>query len=571
MGNRIKTYRSLGYWGRRYWRVVGIGVLLLIGQILWLRAVEHPWEGITAKHLERGDALAVSDYVQIYFYWGGVIAAIVLAVLLVTSRWWWRWTCGDVSEGTRRGLRPGTWGWVGLLCLMAIALELRAPQMGRPVYRDEQDNLRRSIHGYHELDGKTGEPVFRETTWQDAFFENRFANNPILFSILAKLGLDTWRALSGAPREFFSVRVLRLPSLLAGLASIVALWGFLYLLRAPTAAFMAGLLAAVHPIHVEYSIQARGYGILMWGAVMAAIFAVNALRRGRWKDWIGFGASLFVSLYAYAGAIYFVLALGGAVGLTALCMKRPGAKRRLARLAIVGLIAGTLYYQMIAPSLPQIHAHLSNKYEQIPLSPSWLFHTATAYAGGTMFLGDWREGPEAPERTVREYVRTQLYPRELTFMLLAFGLVPLFALFGVVRFFRMGAPERAVACGAMLAPALDYCHHQYITHLYAYYWYWIYSLPFLIALIGTGIAAPARWLRRGEAGGLPVTSAAFAALFFSMFLWETSPNKLGRMSRIGPASAPIVHQRGSSNWVVYAEGRMLRQPVEDEVAETFPW
>ena len=103
----LKRYRSLDNWGRRYWWAVGIGIALLVGQILWLSAVEHPWEGKTAERVAHGDRLGVPDYVQVYAYWAGIGVAAVIALLLATSKWWWRWTCGDVPGSALQAVRPG--------------------------------------------------------------------------------------------------------------------------------------------------------------------------------------------------------------------------------------------------------------------------------------------------------------------------------------------------------------------------------------------------------------------------------------------------------------------------------
>ncbi len=576
----LDRYRSLDKWGRRYWWVVGGGVVLLVGLILWLRAVEHPWEGKTARRVARGDRLGVADYVQIYAYWAGVKVAVVIALLLATSKWWWRWARGDGGEGALETVRPSPVSLAGILVVLVLGAFLRAPTMDRLVMRDEQDNLRRSIHGFHEIDRRSGEPVFREASWQDAFFENRYANNPVLFSIAAKASLAAWRGATGAGREYFDPVALRMPSLVGGLASIAGVWWLLLMFRMPVPAFLAALYLALHPLHIEYSVQARGYGIMMLGVVVAAIYAVKGMRRGRWRDWMGFGAGLFVALYAYAGSIYFLLAFGGCVGLVLLARavrkSRPDAVAQLVRLAVVGVVAGAAYYQLIAPSLPQIEAHLTNKYEKFPLTPRWLFHAATEYGGGALFIDGWGKEDRNSTAEVAEFLRLHMLPGEKLFLLLVFVLTPIVALLGFRRLAWGGSAGRVIAIAPALAVLFDYLHHQFVTGLYAYFWYWIYALPFLAAAVGVGLAEPGRWMRArrgdGGGGGVPVLTIAVAALFLGLFVWQTAPGQPGRMHRPKKAFAPYsVHQRGKSNWVVYADGRMLRQLAEEEIPESFPW
>lgn len=551
--------------------------------MLWLRAVDHPWEGKTAKRVARGDRLGVPDYVQIHAYWAGIWVAVIISLLLATSKWWWRWAKVAPPAATESGLRPGRKSLIAILVILVLATFLRAPAMDRLILRDEQDNLRRSIHGYHEIDRHSGEPTFRANSWQDAFFENRFANNPILFSIAAKASLEIWRSTSGAERERFNPVALRMPSLLCGLASIVGTWWLLLLFRRPAAGLLAALYLALHPMHIEYSIQARGYGIMMLGVVIAAIFAVHSLRSGRWRHWLGFAAGLFISLYAYAGSIYFVAALGTCVGLVLLSRakrkSRPGAVAQVLRLALVGIVAGTAYFFLIAPSLPQIDAHLTNKYEKIPLSPRWLFHSVTEYGGGTIFHTGWREEDGFSVGAVAEFIGTNMLPGEWALLLLVMVITPLLALLGTVRLARGGSAERAVIFAPIIALVLDYSHHQFITGLYAYYWYWIYALPFLAAAVGVGLLEIQRVLSKrisankgSTAASRPILSAGIAAAFFAFFIWQTAPGKPSRTvhnwSQKGNHSD---YRRGSSNWVVYAEGKMLRQPVDEVVAEEFPW
>jgi len=168
-----------------------------------------------------------------------------------------------------------------------------------------------------------------------------------------------------------------------------------------------------------------------------------------------------------------------------------------------------------------------------------------------------------------------LIPDETPFLLVALLLTPLLALLGMRRLARCGSAGRTVAIAWVLAVALDYSHHQFVTHLYAYYWYWIYALPFLAVCVGTGLAEPERWMRRRWpqlAIGKPLLTAGLALLFFGMFLWQTDTGKPGRMSRPhGAVAAYSTHQRGSSNWVVYSDGRMLCQPADAPIPEAFPW
>ena len=116
--------------------------------------------------MARGDRLGVPDYVQIPAYWAGIWVAAVISLLLATSKWWWRWANVAPQAASESGLRPGRKSLVAILFILAIGTFLRAPAMDRLILRDEQDNLRRSIHGFHEIDRRwTSRPARRFSGW----------------------------------------------------------------------------------------------------------------------------------------------------------------------------------------------------------------------------------------------------------------------------------------------------------------------------------------------------------------------------------------------------------------------
>ncbi|MEM7143945.1 MAG: glycosyltransferase family 39 protein [Verrucomicrobiota bacterium] len=575
-----ERYRALDGPGRRHWWFVGVGFLMLLGWIFFLREVEHPWEGSTAKRVERGDDLRVEDYVQIYFYWAGVVTAVVWAVVLASSWWWWRWAhAGDGGESSG-GVESGTvrrWHVVVLLGIVVLAAAIRVPTMDRGLNRDEQDNLRRSIHGYHEYD-KEGSLVFRGMTWQDAFFENRLANNPVLFGVLAKTSLGMWRGLGGGGDEYFSRTALRAPSLVAGLGSIVAMWWFLVLIGMPRAALVAAFMATVHPFHIDYSVQARGYGLVLMFVVLAGCFAVLAVRDGKWRHWVGYGACLFSILYSFPGAIYFVgpLGLGVAWVLVWRWWKRgdAGARVSFVRMSVVGVVTLMCYYQMMSPLIPQATEDLKT-WEQIPLNERWRFVTYTKLATGAGFLEQWEgEYGGAEKMSAARYVVTVLLKEEPLYVLMAFAVIPLMMGIGLWRFWRCGGVVRVAGVVALLAPVLAWGHHHFITHFYYYYWYLCYSVPWIVMLGSAGMCGVGSWLGRKarQEGREGWVVGAVVLVFAGMFVLTTWPGKSGRHHWVTSRGddKPFVVPRGKSAWVVYGEGRMLKIPVEAEVPAEFP-
>jgi mannosyltransferase len=132
---------------------------------------------------------------------------------------------------------------------------------------------------------------------------------------------------------------LRLPSALAGIATVAVAWAIGAELEGPDgrrrAAFACALLVAVNPLFVWYSQEARAYGLFVLTGALALLCFLRAAReptRGR------------LALFALAGALallthYFAVFL--LIGMALWLFARPHTRRpalpALGALALVGL------------------------------------------------------------------------------------------------------------------------------------------------------------------------------------------------------------------------------------------
>jgi len=124
---------------------------------------------------------------------------------------------------------------------------------------------------------------------------------------------------------------MRLPSLIAAAAATWALTRLARRWLEPTWAILAGILVAVNPLYVRWSIEARPYAIATLFAVLSTAALATAVERGGWRNWTAYGAlglclalfHLFGILVLIAQAVTIVVAkrrsawLGQAVGLAA--------------------------------------------------------------------------------------------------------------------------------------------------------------------------------------------------------------------------------------------------------------
>ena len=203
----------------------------------------------------------------------------------------------------------------------------------------------------------------RQSLWLDEGFSYWIARRPWMDLVaylpahdihppLYYLVLQPMIALGG------SEWLLRLPSALAGIASI----GMLYLLGVELFDQRTGLLAAlvlaVSPLHIWYAQEARMYALVAALTLASGLFAVRALRTNRLIDWTLMAICQALALWTNTAAIWFTLALNSAALLTALALWRS---RRFWPWVGAQALAIALY-------LPWLPAFL----QQMQSEPTWI-------------------------------------------------------------------------------------------------------------------------------------------------------------------------------------------------------
>ena len=250
-----------------------------------------------------GHASEIQETVQVGLWCGFCGDAVLIGLMLATSPWWMRWSGlgeaaavlrampADDRKSAARSASGRTRRLVWLGVGLGVAFILRSAHMDAPITHDEQDTVRRDILGFVQAD-EQGRPQHRVLPWSSTFWEDGGANNPFLFSIVARVSLRLWQAVTGAEPWQLNRVVLRLFALVPGLVSLAALWWWLGAVGLPRAGNFALVFGAIHPMHIQYSTEARGYALVMMFTVLAVAFGWRALRGGRWRDWFGVGGSL---------------------------------------------------------------------------------------------------------------------------------------------------------------------------------------------------------------------------------------------------------------------------------------
>jgi uncharacterized membrane protein len=107
--------------------------------------------------------------------------------------------------------------------------------------------------------------------------------------------LTVWAVGGRAADEWW----LRLPSCVAGVATVVALASLGRALLGPVTGLAAALALALSPFHVELSQLARPYALFLLLTVLSLMALVRAIERNRVRDWLWFSALVTLNLYTH--------------------------------------------------------------------------------------------------------------------------------------------------------------------------------------------------------------------------------------------------------------------------------
>jgi 4-amino-4-deoxy-L-arabinose transferase-like glycosyltransferase len=225
----------------------------------------------------------------------GLLGALGLVIVLAPAR---------VVARSRRAPRPnaGRW-WLAVAAIAGIALWLRLHTLAlQSLWFDE---VLTAIGA-------------RDLAW--------VIHTPQIFGHPPAHYLAAWLVGGSAATEWW----LRLPSIVAGTATIAALACLGRALLGPATGLAAALALSLSPFHVEISQLARPYALFLLLTVLSLTALLQALERQRARDWLWFSALATLNLYTHYLA-WQVLALEAAM--VAVLLPRPWSRRALPAVA----------------------------------------------------------------------------------------------------------------------------------------------------------------------------------------------------------------------------------------------
>ena len=467
------------------------------GLVVYLLAAPKPW--------------AIDDAVKVWAWGGGLVALCGVIFLLATAKLWAA-PPGHVAATFATPATP-RWFWPLVVAAMGVTALMGATRLHHDLWADEELTLRLFVQGGYKPDPKSSDSavVFKEFGAGRAFHHYNIPNNHVLHSILARLSVSTWRVFRSPEGPPFSEAALRIPAYLFGIFSVAALALLLKECALPRAGIIAAFLLALHPWHIRYASEARGYSMLLTFLPLMVVFWMRAMRTNRWRDWTGFGAMQFCLIYTFPAAIYPVGTLAVITLLFFAVRALRGHPGPLAALRwfVSCVSGGILFVLLFAPCVPQFLEYLkSGSTSRGVMGRQWTAEFASyLFAGSSWFKsGDLA----APQPELKDYAASS----PVMFFVLT-GAAALFALAGATRLARRGALTSATMLALVVPGVFSYAAAS-VTGVYLFEWYLIYTLCGAVMLVAAGLdATGALW--RGKSSEW-VAPAVITAVFLAGYL-----------------------------------------------------
>jgi hypothetical protein len=476
---------------------------------LFLLTAHKPWQ----VEWEPGKPLKIHQFVAIYEWWAAAINLALLVLLGLSARCWLRPPGRPATPWLPDDPTP-RWFWPLVIAAMALTAFWGVQRIPQSLWDDEDSSLHRAVLGQYRHDAN-GELKLKETTWKVALWNYWKPANHQFQTILSKASLETWRAVTRPTGLQFSEPVIRFPCLVAGVLSIASLALLLKRLGFARAAVVGAFLLSIHPWHIRYAIELRGYIFtLLFGPLMLYCL-IQAIDFGRWRWWAGFAASEFALLYAYPGCLYMVI-IANLCGAAALLFRHSTTEERwrfMPRLLVASTVAGMIYLQLMLPCVPQLIDYFKTERALGELSLRWHRNM-----GAHLLAGIPWNNSDIPSAGYQELQWTaEAHPH--IFLFLRAAAVTLLVL-GVLRL-ALARPAGWIVLAALLLPGpLVYLVSRAGNH-YLYEWYLFFGLSGLVGFVALGVD----WLA-GLAGRLHRFAAlSVGGLAVLAFFVATQPQR----------------------------------------------
>lgn len=421
-------------------------------------------------------------------------AHLVLGIaLLATHRWWLgrgeeEPLTMEVSPFEPVKKAGAVWWWVLALLLIGAFAE-RLPRMTLSFWGDESLCINGYVAGHVKPlknDNPQGPLRYVRTPWESTVFsDDGGGNNHFLYSILSRPLLETWRDWTDQPKGAFSEPLLRFWPLVFGIASLGAMAGLMRRLGLLWTGLLATALLALHPWHLRFSAEARGYSLMLFFFIAALWAWVNALERGRWRDWVLVAVCQFFALYSWKGVVYPIAVLN-AVAVLAITLAKGGGSKTvtLGRWLVCNGVSGAVFIALVGAAQIQTQQMLPRiaKMGNLPVDWPWV---RNLLADTVMGCQAWVFDAANPEEVCFDRwasAHPVLVPAALCLFVACI-------IAGWIFLARRSSVFAAMLLAIPLGGILAAVHFKALLKVELLYWYWFFLTPVMALLASAGAAA----------------------------------------------------------------------------------
>jgi hypothetical protein len=537
------TPRLIGRWrarraadpaGWRARRVLWFVLVILVGYLVF---GDNPWHDGIAERLREGKRPRGYDYWITYGYWVVAAEALLLALLLRFHRLWR--APGDAPrcpEFARPEARLHPIGWLLVVLAIATSASLAFTRLHQSLWDDEETSAHSYIAGYYDVSDE-GELHFHEPDLRQTFFWYRSPNNHIVHNLIARIFHAAWSAATSPQDERVNDFVLRLPAFLFGMTSLAALAYFLWRIGFPWAGVFGAWFLALHPWHLRYASEARGYSLVFSLIPLVWALLLDALYHGTWRRWAAFGGAQFVLLWAFPGALY-LLVITNLLALGAVLTRHRGEARaqQATRWLSVNLFGAMLWALLMAGNVAQMLDWLERKGFH-NLGHRFVEKTLAYFLSGM----PWSNSRLGVDPVYPELI--DLATRTPWLFYAAVGGTAALLLIGIMRLLRGEGYRRWIPL-LLIVPGPLLWYVAYLRGYQMWPWYLVFALPSFAALIGLGATAVPRWIRP-PALAATLGVAVCAVYLAGLAVWTEAPRSALRARSLQPYKEAVLLVRGT--------------------------
>jgi len=524
--------------------------LALGGLAAYLALAPKPWHSGVAAARARGGNLDVLEFAVSGLWWAALANAALLVVAWFTLRHWLTTGPAPVSAALAPpARRPSGAFMAGLLGAMLLGGWFAEPRLDHSLWTDEVITVMRVVDGYWRPTEDDDSLEFRDVGWLETLWYYRMPNNHGPHSILARLSLNAWQhGHPDAPRRF-DERALRRPAYVAGVAAIASAGALLWRAGYPAAGLVLAWLLALHPWHLRYAGEARGFSLVLLLVPMHLTLLLAVLHRGSWPRWLAYGATQVALLWTYPGIVFELLLANGVAGAGVVALHREPADRRsqLTRWLVANVAGAMLWLQLTAPHVPQLFEWMDGDLRYGQIAGRWL-----TQLGAHLYLGvPWklRGASSAFNAQLVDSADGTVAPALVAGALL----VGVGVVLGAARLLR-GGPMGRVLGPLLLLPGPLTWLAAWLFGVHLRTWYLIFMLPSWGALLALGVTWPL--VLRGR----PTRGAALLGIVALLLAYAVASSPFREVLRtrsMQPRRESVAHTRPDMSLQAPGQARIL--------------